>query len=83
MGRLQRRLDAIKKGFHEQAPAEAIEAMSRATAELQTDVDGRGLEFVGKPLPAFELPDSQGNTVRSADLLAGGPLVVALFRGTW
>ena len=31
----------------------------------------------------FRLPDQDGNLVDSKDLLARGPLVVALFRGHW
>ena len=34
-------------------------------------------------LPAFELPDTEGSIVRSADLLARGPLVVTFYRGLW
>ena len=83
MATLQRRLDAIKKGFKAQAPAEAAAAMDRATEELQAELDRRTPVFVGKPLPPFELEDSQGNVVRSSDLIGGGPLIVTLFRGTW
>jgi peroxiredoxin len=38
---------------------------------------------VGDPLPAFALPNAYGQEVRSADLLAKGPLVLTFFRGSW
>ncbi len=83
MARLQDRLDAIRKGFEKDAPPEALEIMHRATRDL-ADVLARdpGLG-VGDPAPPFRLPDQDGNVVDSADLLARGPLVVALFRGHW
>jgi len=38
---------------------------------------------VGDPAPSFALPNAEGTTVRSADLLAKGPLVVKFYRGAW
>ena len=38
---------------------------------------------VGDPLPPFALPNAYGREVRSADLLAKGPLVLTFFRGAW
>ena len=38
---------------------------------------------VGAPLSAFALPNADGQEVRSADLLAKGPLVLTFFRGSW
>jgi peroxiredoxin len=38
---------------------------------------------VGDILPDFSLPDAEGRTVTSGDLLDSGPLVVAFFRGDW
>ena len=83
MARLRDRLDAIRKGFEKQAPPEALEIMHRATrdlAEVLAQHPGLG---VGAAAPPFRLPDQDGNPVDSADLLAGGPLVVTLFRGHW
>lgn len=37
----------------------------------------------GDPMPAFVLPDAEGNLVFSDDLLAEGPLAVVFFRGDW
>ena len=38
---------------------------------------------VGGPLPAFALKNAFGQEVRSPDLLAKGPLVLTVFRGSW
>jgi peroxiredoxin len=38
---------------------------------------------VGQPAPAFALPNQDGVTVASAELLARGPLIVSFFRGQW
>ena len=55
----------------------------RAIAELfATGIEERILP-VGALAPEFELNDSRGRLVRSADMLALGPLVVKFFRGRW
>ena len=38
---------------------------------------------VGNPLPPFELKNASGQEVRSSELLARGPLVLTVFRGSW
>ena len=38
---------------------------------------------VGDPLPPFTLKNASGQEVRSEDLLATGPLVLTVFRGSW
>ena len=38
---------------------------------------------VGDKLPPLALPNANGQVVRSADLIAKGPLVLTFFRGTW
>jgi peroxiredoxin len=38
---------------------------------------------VGDRLPAFALQNAFGQEVRSSDLLANGPLVLTVFRGSW
>ena len=83
MSTLAERLDRIREGFEGQAPAEALAVMHRATDDL---ANSGILDRVPKPgdeLPPFELTDTEGNAVRSADLLANGPLVLTFYRGTW
>jgi peroxiredoxin len=38
---------------------------------------------VGNPLPGFALKNAFGQEVRSSELLAKGPLVLTVFRGSW
>jgi peroxiredoxin len=38
---------------------------------------------VGDTAPMFELPDSNGQMVKLADVLANGPAVVSFYRGAW
>lgn len=83
MSKLQDRLDRLKAAFLEQAPEEAKSAMARSTQDL---IDSGILTTIPAPgdvLPPFELPDSTGTLVRSADLLEKGPLVVSVYRGVW
>ena len=80
---LAEKLAAIKKAFESKAPAEALEVMSRTTQELiDSGQAGRALA-AGGTLPAFALPNQDGRTVKSSELLADGPLVMTFFRGHW
>ena len=74
---LQDRLDAFKADFEgPKAPARVVEVVHRATAALITSGQaGRALQ-VSARAPEFELPDSTGRLIRSADLSARGPLVI-------
>ena len=83
MSTLQERLDRLKQSFAEKAPAEAKAVMAQATAELRDSGIMAGIPKVGSSLAPFELPDTNGTIVRSADLLANGPLVVSFYRGVW
>ena len=63
--------------------AETRTIMDRATDELaRSGIVDRSLK-VGDTMPAFALPNATSRTVRSADLLAHGPLVVSFYRGGW
>jgi peroxiredoxin len=81
---LQDKLDAFKAEFEgKKAPPAAVAVMHKATADLiasgQTD---RALN-AGDRAPKFALPDAHGQTLRSADLIADGPLVLTFYRGVW
>lgn len=83
MTTLQDRLDRIKSRFQETAPPSAAAVMARATEELRASGILDGLPKVGDALPSFELFDTEGDRVRSDELLALGPLVVTFYRGVW
>ena len=80
---LQEQLDEITQNTRRLVQAERMAVGEKATAELfATGIEEKILP-VGAIAPAFELKDPAGRLVRSADLLALGPLVIKFFRGRW
>ena len=81
---LQDRLDAFKTDFEtNKAPASVVAIMHKATADLIASGQADRALKAGAAAPVFELPDAHGNLMRSADLLARGPLVITFYRGVW
>jgi hypothetical protein len=85
---LQQQLDAFKAAIESGGPPynvsrERIEIMHRATEELRRSGLAERAVKVGDLAPAFQLHNQDGQLVRSADLLANGPLVITFFRGHW
>jgi peroxiredoxin len=80
---LQDKLDDITAQTRNLVQPERLELNERAIAELFASGIEDKLLKAGEPAPAFALPDANGKLVRSADLLALGPLVVCFFRGRW
>jgi peroxiredoxin len=83
MTALQDQLDEITANTRNLVQPERMAISERAVQELL----GSGIENrilpVGAVAPEFTLPDATGRPVRSADLLALGPLVLNFFRGRW
>ena len=80
---LQDELDAITRRTRSLVQPERLATGERAIAELHaTGIESR-IVPVGAPAPGFSLPTIAGRLVRSADLLALGPLVINFFRGRW
>ncbi|QHN03168.1 redoxin domain-containing protein [Granulicella sp. WH15] len=81
---LQDRLDAITTRTRALVQADRLAVSEQATADLfASGIEDRILS-AGSPAPSFALTDaSTGQTVRSSDLLALGPLVLSFFRGRW
>ena len=81
---LQDKLDAFKADFEgKKAPPEVVAVMHKATADLIASGQAARTFKVGARAPIFALPNAHGELVRSADLLARGPLVVTFYRGIW
>ena len=80
---LQQQLDALKARFEAGAPAEALDIMHRATQDLRRAGLAERALNVGDRAPDVALPNQNGETVWSKDLLARGPLVVSFYRGVW
>ncbi|HUX44952.1 MAG TPA: peroxiredoxin-like family protein [Terracidiphilus sp.] len=80
---LQDQLDEITARTRNLVQPERLAVAERAVEELfATGIEDRILP-VGAQAPAFALKDASGKLVRSADLLALGPLVLKFFRGRW
>ena len=83
MAALQDQLDEITANTRNLVQPERMALSERAVAELfASGIEGRILP-VGATAPEFTLHDASGRPVRSADLLALGPLVLNFFRGRW
>ncbi len=80
---LQEQLDAILARSRATRPAEWLAIMDAGLAELRRSGIAERSRKVGDPAPPFTLPNAAGQLVRSADLLAHGPLVVSFYRGGW
>lgn len=79
-----REILAERKALREKyVPAAALEVHARAVAALRSQGLAAKSLAVGAPMPAFSLPDHNGEIVSSADLLGHGRLVVCFFRGRW
>lgn len=66
-----------------QANPNFMKGIDEVIAEAKAFQQGGDALAVGQQVPAFELPDAEGNLISSADLLAKGPLVVTFYRGSW
>ena len=80
---LEDTLRGVREASAKRIPPEKAAVMHRATDELRRSGIMDRVIKVGDPLPSFALPNADGQEVRSADLLAKGPLVLTFFRGAW
>lgn len=81
---LQDALDRITQNTRALVQPERLAISEQASRDLfESGIEERCLR-AGAPMPDFTLPDAlTGKPVRSADLLALGPLIVKFFRGRW
>ena len=80
---LTEQLEKIREGAAERIPADSLALMHSANEDLRASGIMDRVLKVGDSMPAFNLENTHGETVNSADLLAKGPLVVSFFRGKW
>lgn len=80
---LHEKLDQIRAGAVDRIPADYRKIMHQAVDDLRASGIRDRMLGVGDLAPAFELPNIHGQSVRSADLLSRGPLVVTFYRGFW
>lgn len=77
------KLAAMRTASAARLPADKQAIMERATEDLRRTGILDRIVPVGSRMPAFGLADHDGRRVDSDDLLAGGPLVLSFFRGSW
>jgi len=80
---LQEQLEAIKAKTAPMITQEIAAAMNQGFEELAGKKILEKALKTGDKAPAFALPNSQGNIIRSQDLLAKEPLVILFYRGKW
>jgi hypothetical protein len=80
---LAERLEVIRQGADKRIPSDNRAIMHRATADLRASGIMDRVIKVGDRLPPFALQNAFGREVRSSGLLADGPLVLTVFRGSW
>ena len=80
---LRETLDAIRAGGAKRIPPEKRAIMQAQTEALKASGAAERVLGAGATLPPFELENQRGETVRSAELLARGPLVLTVYRGVW
>lgn len=57
--------------------------LNRATADLAASTILQGIPGVGDRAPLFARPNIDGETIRLADKLEKGPVLLSFFRGRW
>ena len=80
---LEDKLRASRELFEKRVPADKKAIMHRATEDLRRSGILERIVKVGARMPAFKLANHDGRQVASDELLAGGPLVLSFFRGSW
>ena len=80
---LKEKLDSMRKRSETKMPPEVLAIMHRATDDLRRSGILDHVLEPGDDAPEFSLPNAEGRTVHSTDLLARGPVVVSFYRGVW
>ena len=80
---LQEELKKYKDGVLTRVSAADAAVMEGATEELVRAGIAARAKKAGDRAPDFTLPNSNGEPVHLAALLARGPVVLTFYRGTW
>jgi len=73
----------LKQKTHEKIPKETVEELVQITDEMVKQSVDKNTLREGDQIPNFELTDTEGNIVKSSELLKKGPLVISFYRGGW
>lgn len=77
------KLSAMRAASAGRIPTDKQAIMHRATEDLRRSGILDRIVPVGGRMPTFDLANHDGQRIASNDLLAGGPLVLSFFRGSW
>jgi len=80
---LAEKLRHVSDSSKEKIPKEARKKMKQATEELKGSGAADKVLKKGDPLPPFVLPNMEGQTVSSMELLQKHNLVLSFYRGVW
>lgn len=80
---LAQQLEDLSAKLRSMVPAERLVTIDRAITDVKASGVAAGALKVGDKAPGFELPDGDGMTWRSEDLLRNGDLAVVFYRGRW
>jgi len=80
---LKEQLSKFKEGVLTLVSTADLKIMEEATEELVRSKIAAGAKKAGDLAPDFTLPNSSGEMVRLAALLARGPVVLTFYRGVW
>lgn len=80
---LQDKLNKLKANFEKQAPKEALEILHKATDDLRKSGILKRTLKVGDTIPHFELENTEGNRIRSRNILAKKRIALNFYRGKW
>lgn len=80
---LRDRIAELTARIAHQAPREVIATIEAELRKLaESGIASRALS-AGDRAPAFTLPDARGGQISLGSLLAGGPVVITFYRGSW
>ena len=79
---LNERLRAVAEEVRARSPEFAV-AVDTFVGRLEAAKAGAGAPMAGDVMPDFVMPDENGRFVSLAEILAGGPAVLAYHRGHW
>jgi hypothetical protein len=80
---LAEKLAATRAAYASRIPPESQAIMHRATEDLRHSGIMDRIVKVGRVAPMFDLENHDGRRVDSTELLAGGPMMLSFFRGSW
>ena len=80
---LQESLNKLKAKIEGGMPKAYVDIMHQSTTDLENSGIGDSILKVGDKAPSFLLPNQNGESISSEELLSKGMLLVTFYRGVW